>query len=309
MENNKEFSLESFIDWCDEMKITNEGAISNGIKKAFKEEPVAMTLGSAILIVSGLSIGGSVVKAKIKKLRADRLEKRNLKKLKDNIKSVYILSDKKMEGVYKASGKLYPEIDIYSALRNFIFTIPGSDDRPNDKKIIIHESFKSKLKTKFYLYTLDGSSIEVTNKPNLETSNDLPIKNIEEGTYEELLKNHGITIEINTINMNERKSMIREYSKEIFDMMKKDGVDKGISISDDQDYNSDFIYGLSRIAYLVDWDLWEFNKQARTDEEKNRIFYNAHTNAINTMNKKYPNIEFDECGDWDGGIITMTLKK
>lgn len=308
------FVIESFIEYCDNMVIANEGVI----KDAIKENPMTGA-GLAVMAISGLYIGGQVVKAKIDEKKLAHKRKKAMNTIKKNANTVYMLSDSKMENVFKVSGKVYPSIDKKDVLLAFTKSIPVGADHTSEA-VQINEKFKSILNTKLYLYTLDGSRTTIDNSHSLSydfiiSTEDLPIKNVEEGTYGELLKSHNIEIEILKDESSIRTRMIKQYSKEIRDFLKNAGVDKGLTICGTNindaygDLNEKFIYGFDDTAYLVSWDLWDFNPRARTDDDKNNIFYNAQEKILKIMNEKYPNIEFDDGCDWDGGCFEMIIKK
>lgn len=298
---NREFSIESFIDYCDDMMIANEGAV----KDAFMKNPMTGA-GFVMLAVSGLYLGGQMVKTKVNKKKAERKQNTAKKSTKTKPNTVYMLSDTKMEGVFKVSGKVYPAADKAEVLRSFALSTPGAIV---DRGVVqINDTVKSILNKKLYLYSLDSTNVTMQH-PWLVATSDMQIKNVEEGTYEELLKSYNIEIEIIKSDVSKRRQMIKKYSKEIYDFLKQSGVDKGIEMVTDSEDNDDFIYGFFDTAYLVSWDLWDFNPQARTDDDKNNIFYNAQEKILKIMNEKYPDIEFDDGCDWDGGCFEMTIKK
>jgi len=305
---NKEFSIESFIEYCDNMMIANEG-----VGDFVKENP-GTTAGLVLMALAGLYVKGQSIKANMDKKAVERKKKIDMIKLKEKAKTVYMLSDKKMEGVFKISGTVYPSIDKENPIKYYSCTVPGGTVLG---KVTIHESFKSILNSKLYLYTLDGSeNVTIDKYGSLTTNKDLPIKNVEEATYLELLNKYNIEYEIIKSNVSERKQMVTKYTKEILDFVKKENKDvigkgAGIGAYNYDDELEEFVYGLSDTLTIITWDLWEIDSSARASVQDGKFdkFFDAINKVIDDMNNKYKNVQFEQDGDWDDGRIYMTIKK
>ena len=188
---------------------------------------------------------------------------------------VYILSNKKMENIYRVNGKEYPAINKTHPLKTYTWVNPGTTDIDKSSTILVHNSAKSILNNKLYLYTLDATNITV-DRNMLVASTDLPIKNVEEGTYGELLQRYNFKVKFVNSDINQRKQLIQKIGKEFIDLMEQQGITKGVCLNEfdyyEDEYN-DFIYGFSNDVVIVKWYLWDYNSNARTDNDKNMIFW------------------------------------
>lgn len=305
---NKEFSIESFIEYCDDMVIANEGVV----KDAFMKNPMTGA-GFAMMAVAGLYLGGQMIKAKV----SEKVVKKKEKSMKKNHDTVYMLSDKKMEDVFKVSGKIYLETNIANALTSLAFAKSGMHDHGHSIKV--HEQVKSVLNKRFYLYTLDGTSATAERMDafsyGVSTKTDLPIKNVEEGTYKELLENHNVKIDIITSDVSGRKQMATNLGKEFVSLVNKAGITNGVisysGLSDFIDEVDEFIYGFEDMITIAGWDIWEYRPDARTAVENGECdeFYKTIDNVVAEMSNKYKNITFSQDCDWDSGCIYATVKK
>ena len=235
------YTLENFIDYCDNMGIAEEGKLSDWIRKR-KEKPKS----------------------------TETISQNN----------AYVLDTKSYSGMYSPSKKVNNDASKIGAIQVWSFTQKGLywDGMSSNKRcqIRIHNSCKAILKSKVYLYTLDMSS---SNKSYIDKGDRIPIKNIECDTFENMLKNNGIDIKYAYTNISERQTILQKIAKEYIDLVCKyagNDARKALKViynnGSSKDEIVDFAYGFENRAELIHWDLWEFNSKARTDNDRNNIF-------------------------------------
>lgn len=69
---------------------------------------------------------------------------------------------------------------------------------------------------------------------------------------------------------------------------------------------SEFLTGSEEYVGILTWDLWEFNPEARTNEDKNNEFYALYDKVIFELKDAAPaGYIVAEHGDWDDGLIVL----
>ena len=187
------YTLESFIEYCDDMMIAEEG-VGKWVRNKLKRKPTV----------------------------------------------VYKLTNKDIGNVYKVNREISVNPSKLAELKNFILEERGT--QIDNKTIFVHDSAKSILNKKVYLYTLDAGPVVFNKNRSCVTSSDLMVKNVEVGTIGELLQKNGIKVKSINVNVNERKQIIQTLGNEYIELVKQHGVTKGVELCDYDKYEYDELF-------------------------------------------------------------------